>query len=321
MTIADWDVMENIDNIPAISFACLVVANLHYGLFGELVEDSPLFLSSDKLEDCAVGTYYRWHGGLMASSCITYNGIILEDAFDSNDEDDKGAEDDDDGEKDDKGVVDDGDGEEEDNDQGEGDDGGVGDSDGRVEEEDNWEEDNDKESDEHHSGSGHLGTPGKLSLLNTLDKLSSLDIPGKPSSLDTPGKPSSLDTPGKLLDTTKDVVVFSDEGKIPRLIATLASILIAIVVDTTMRFGTSVLGNPTPGITSAIPSVIEPFTMGNNAADLADVLSNFFSDCSQDASPTDPAAPTDDFFAPFPTAFFDLSLQSSVYQGDLTYVR
>lgn len=97
----------------------------------------------------------------MSGFYVTDNSIILEDAFDLNNEDDKEARDNDDGKKDVKEAGDDSDGEEEDDDWGEGDDGDKEDFDGRVEEEDDWEEGNDKKSDKHYSGSGHFKTVGK----------------------------------------------------------------------------------------------------------------------------------------------------------------
>ena len=98
--------------------------------------------------------------------------------------------------------------------------------------------------------------------------------------MDTLKKLLSLDTLVKLLDTIEDVVIISDKGKVPRLIMTLASILIAIVVDTTTHSETSVFGNPTPGITFAISFVIEPFATDNDATDFANILSNFFGNSS-----------------------------------------
>ena len=63
---ADCNAVEYVDNISAISFACLASANLHYGLFGELVESPLLFLPSDKPEDCAVNTHYKQYSELVA---------------------------------------------------------------------------------------------------------------------------------------------------------------------------------------------------------------------------------------------------------------
>lgn len=67
--------------------------------------------------------------------------------------------------------------------------------------------------------------------------------------LDTTGDTVVILDEDKVLDTMEDVVVILDEGKVPRLIVTLVSILIAILIDTDTRFGTSAPGNPTPRIT------------------------------------------------------------------------
>ncbi len=65
-TTTDWDSIKNSINAPDVTFACLAIANLHYGSFGELVEGlSPLPIS-DLLEDHIVGTHYRQYGELMA---------------------------------------------------------------------------------------------------------------------------------------------------------------------------------------------------------------------------------------------------------------
>lgn len=125
MTAANQDIAENIDNISAISFACLVLANLYYGLFDELLEGLSLFLPSDNPEDCAIGTYYGRYYEFIAGFFITSDGIIHENTSDLDD-------------KDDKGVGNDDDGGEKDDDWGEGDDRDKKDSDSRVEKEDSW---------------------------------------------------------------------------------------------------------------------------------------------------------------------------------------
>lgn len=93
---ADWNAAQYVDNILTILFACLAAANLHYGLFDELVESPPFFLPSDKPEDRAVNTYYRQYSELVAVSLITSNGTIYKNVPDLDDEDDKVAEDNDD---------------------------------------------------------------------------------------------------------------------------------------------------------------------------------------------------------------------------------
>lgn len=168
---------------------------------------------------------------------------------------------------------------------GEGDDEGANDPNGGVED----EKSDDKASVKDHSGSGYLGTPDKASPLDTLGKL----LPW---------------TLGKLLDTREDVVVISDGNKDFRLIATLALIPIAIVVDTTTHYGTSTSANPTPRNNTAIPSIVELFAASNDTANLfANVLGNPFDDPSQDASLADSVAFTADFFNSFPTVLFTLS--------------
>lgn len=195
------------------------------------------FLPYDKPKDRAVGTYYGWYGELVAGPRVTGVDTIYEYASDLDNKDAKGAGDDDDGEK-------------EDDDRGEGDDGGAGDLDGGVEE----EEGNDKESDEDHSGSGHLG------------------IPVKGSPLDTLRKPPPLDTPEKLLDITEDAIVFLNGSKISRLIATLALILIAIIINTIARSGTSASGNSTSEKNPAILSIVELSAASNDAANFQKLL-------------------------------------------------
>lgn len=150
----------------------------------------------------------------------------------------------------DKRVGDDDDGEGEDDDWGKRDDGRASDPDGGVEE----EKDNDEASDEDYSGSGHLGTPVEVPPLDTLRK------------------PPLLHTPKKLPDTTEDAVVILDRGKLSRLIATLASILIAIVIDTIAHSGTFASRNPNPRNNPAIPSVIKLSATGSNAADYKKLL-------------------------------------------------
>lgn len=259
----------------------------------------------------------------------------------------------------DKRVGGDDDEEEEDDDWGKRNDGCVSDLDGGVEK----EKDNDKASDEDHSGSGHLGTSGEAPPLDTRRKPPSLDIPkklvdttedavvisdggkvsrliatlaliliaividtiaragtsasGNPTPRHNPAIPSviKLSATGsnaadrkKLLDITDDVVVFLDRGKVFRLIATLALIPIAIVVDTNARSRISMFGNLTPRNNPIIPSVVKPFAAGNDTSDLfANILGNPFDNLGQDASPVDSAARSADFFAPFLVVFFALS--------------
>lgn len=112
----------------------------------------------------------------------------------------------------------------------------------------------------------------------------------------------------KLLDITEDVVIILDRGKIFRLIATLALILIPIVVDTTTRSETSASGNLTSKNNPAIPSIIEASAAGNDTVNLlTNILGNFFGNSSQNTSSTDLATPATDFFVSFPAAFFALS--------------
>lgn len=95
------------------------------------------------------------------------------------------------------------------------------------------------------------------------------------------GKPSPLDTPGKFLDIMKNAVVILDGSKVFELIATLALILIAIIIDTTTCYRTSVSGNPISGNIPTISSVVKPFAVGNNTADLfVNVLGNLFGNSS-----------------------------------------
>lgn len=155
-TTANQDIMENIDNIFAISFTHFTAVNLYYDSFGKLVKSSLLFLPSDKPEDHAFSTNYRRYGKLVAAgSCVIGDGSIYKNVSNSDNEDDKGA-------------GDDNNGKEKDDNQRKRDDGGVKDSDGGVEEEDSWEKSKDKESDEDHSKFGYLGILDKPPVLDTL---------------------------------------------------------------------------------------------------------------------------------------------------------
>lgn len=79
----------------------------------------------------------------------------------------------------------------------------------------------------------------------------------------------------------KNAVVILDGSKVFKLIATLASILIAIIIDTTTCYRTSVSGNLISGNIPTILSVVKLSAVGNNTADLfADVLGNLFGDSS-----------------------------------------
>ena len=103
-------------------------------------------------------------------------------------------------------------------------------------------------------------------------------------------------------------MIILDRSKISRLIATLASILIPIVVDTTTRSKTSASENLNSKNNPAIPSIIEASAAGNNTVNLlTNVLDNFFGNPSQNVSFTDLATPATDFFVSFPAAFFALS--------------
>lgn len=48
MTTADWDAIKYANKILIISFACFATANLHYGLFGELLEGFSLLSICNK---------------------------------------------------------------------------------------------------------------------------------------------------------------------------------------------------------------------------------------------------------------------------------
>lgn len=106
MTTTNWDVIKNSTNTPNVSFTCLATTNLHYDLFGELVEGlSPLPIS-DIPNDPVIGTYYRQYSELVAgprptSDCDRYK----KDAFDVDENNDGGAADD---RVANDGVVDDG---------------------------------------------------------------------------------------------------------------------------------------------------------------------------------------------------------------------
>lgn len=201
------------------------------------MEGPPLFLPSDKPQDYTGSTYYGRCSELVTGPHVTDDSIIYEDTFDSDNKKDKGAGNDDNRE-------------EEDDNWGEGDDGGAGNLDSEVEE----EEGNDEANNEDYSRSGHL-------------RILSKALP-----LDTPGKPPLLDTPSKFLNITEDTIVISDGSKISKLIATLVSILIVIVVNTIMRSETFVSGNPTPGNNPAIPFIVELFAANSDAADFQKLL-------------------------------------------------
>lgn len=66
MTTADWDAIKYANKILIISFACFATANLHYGLFGELLESFSLLLICNKPKDLAIGTNYGRYGKLIA---------------------------------------------------------------------------------------------------------------------------------------------------------------------------------------------------------------------------------------------------------------
>lgn len=176
--------MEYVNNVPAISFARFIAANLYYDLYDELVESLPLVLAFDKFEDHIVNNYYGRYGELVVGLCITGDGIIYGNTFNSDNDDDKRAKDND--------------GEQEENGDWRGDNRGAKDPNSRVKEEDGWEESNDKESNEDHSGPGHLGTPGK------------------PSPLDILGKFLPLDISEKFLDITNNTMIILERSKVPR---------------------------------------------------------------------------------------------------------
>lgn len=102
ITTTDWVIAEYINNVFAILFIFLAAANLYYGLFGEFVESSLLFLSSDKSKDYTVSTHYRQYSELMVDFCVISDSTIYKDIFDIDNKDDKRAENNDSGkEKDD----------------------------------------------------------------------------------------------------------------------------------------------------------------------------------------------------------------------------
>lgn len=202
----------------------------------------------------------------MVDPYVTCDGIIIKNASDLDNEDDKRVGNDDNGEKEDdnwrKRV-----------------DKGAKNFDGRVEEENGWEKSNEKKSDEDHSGSAYLRISGKLSPLNTPKKLSFLDTPKK--LLDTMKDAVVILDEDKVLDTMEDVVVISDKDKILRLIVTLALQLYLILLRflELPRLETSPLELPLPFylLSSRLPQVmILPILPMFWAIFLAIVIKMFF---------------------------------------------
>lgn len=64
-TTANQDSIENSINALDITFACLAITSLHYGLFGELVKGFSLFSISNTFEDPIVSTYYGQYSELI----------------------------------------------------------------------------------------------------------------------------------------------------------------------------------------------------------------------------------------------------------------
>ncbi len=65
MTTTNWDSIKNSINASNITVAHLAIANLHYGLFGELFEDLFSLPISDILKNPIVGIYYGQYGKLV----------------------------------------------------------------------------------------------------------------------------------------------------------------------------------------------------------------------------------------------------------------
>lgn len=73
ITIADWDIIENLTNGLDVLFVCLVAANLHYGSFGELVEGLFLLPISDIPKDPIIDIYYRQYNELVVGLHPTFH--------------------------------------------------------------------------------------------------------------------------------------------------------------------------------------------------------------------------------------------------------
>ena len=117
-TTAVWHVAEYVNNVPDISFLCLAAANLHYGLFGELLEGVLLLLFPDNSKHCVFGSYYRRYGEFVAGCHPHSDANIYKDFVNMDDDNNRGARDEDGGKKedDDRGQGDEDGGKDKDND-------------------------------------------------------------------------------------------------------------------------------------------------------------------------------------------------------------
>ncbi len=95
MTTADWNAIEGSINAVDVLFARLAAANLHYGLFGELVEGFSLLPISDIPEDLVVSTHYWQYGKLLAGSHPTSDrNCYKKDSLDTDENNNGGVADD-----------------------------------------------------------------------------------------------------------------------------------------------------------------------------------------------------------------------------------
>ena len=129
-TTSDWAVLDKGKYNLDVFFACLAVANLHYGEFGKLLE-SPLFLPqvSDGTGHSFVSSHYRQYGQLMEGHPPVTTCKDVEEGVDVNNDDDDGGEsqDSDEGDVKDGDEVDGQDGDGEDGQDDDGEDGQDGD--------------------------------------------------------------------------------------------------------------------------------------------------------------------------------------------------
>lgn len=186
MTTINRNIIEYINNISDVSFACFSMSNLYYGLFGELVKGFFCLLSFNKLENYAIGMRYRYYGELVAVFHVIGNSTICENTSDMDN-------------KDNKWVKNDDNREEKDNDWEKKYNEGAEYPDSGEKRDVDWEKRDDKESDEDHIGSSYLRTLKKFSTLDTPRKPLLLNLLEKFPLLDTPGRNVSLDSLGNLV--------------------------------------------------------------------------------------------------------------------------
>lgn len=160
--------------------------------------------------------------------------------------------------------------------------------------------------------------------MDTLGKFSSWDTLREDVSLDKLGnlvEKAFLDILEKaILNILEDATVILDADKATRLIATLASILIMIVIDITSHFENLTPANITSRIIPIPLAIVGPSAVGNDVGNyLTNVLGNPFSNCNRDAFSVDLGTPVLDLSAPLLIDFFAFCLKSSDYHKNPFY--